>query len=195
MKVQRLIVGLLQTNCYLVWDENTLEGMIIDAGDDGDFIINKIKDLNIIPILIIATHGHFDHVLAVTELKLAFQIPFFMHRADLPIYFRSSKTDPPSMPDKYLKEGDLIKFGQQILKVIATPGHTPGGIALYSKKILFSGDTIFAHGDVGRTDYSYASTLQLEKSIHKLLKLPPNTRVYPGHGEETTIGKERNNHA
>lgn len=191
MEVQSLIVGQLQTNCYLVFDPKTRETLIIDPGDDGDYIIRKIRDLELKPTMILVTHGHFDHVLAVTELKLAFNIPLLMHKDDLPIlkrvqkttkYFTGSQTDPPTMPDKFIKDGDLITFGKEKLKVIAAPGHTPGGVAFYGSGNLFSGDTLFADG-FGRTDFSYASKADLEKSITKILKLPKNTVVYPGHGE------------
>lgn len=197
MEVQRLIVGQLQTNCYLVFDSKKKDALIIDPADDGDYIIRKIKDLDLIPKLIVATHGHFDHVLAVTELKLAFGIPFWLHRADLTIlkrvqptvkYFTGGQTDPASRPDKFIKGGDLIRFGQKSLKVINCPGHSPGGVALVGKGVLFSGDTLFANG-VGRTDFSYSSKIDLDKSIAKLLSLPKNTIIYPGHGPATTVGE------
>jgi len=197
MEVQKLIVGQLQTNCYLVFDSKTKDTLIIDPADDGDYIIRKIKDLGLKPTMILVTHGHFDHVLAVTELKLVFDIPFLMHKADLSIlrrvqkttkYFTGSQTDPPILPDKFLKAGDLIDFGKEKLRVIETPGHTPGGVAFYGKKILFTGDTIFADA-VGRTDFSYGSKEELRKSILKLLKLPGRTTVYPGHGPSITLGE------
>jgi hydroxyacylglutathione hydrolase len=201
MKIEKLVVGQLQTNCYLVWDEENGEGIIIDPGDDGDYLIRRIQDLEIKPKLIVATHGHFDHVLAATELKLAFKIPFLMHRADLPVlkriqssarYWLGIEIDPPPTVDQNIKEGDWLKFGQEKLRVIATPGHSPGGVALYNRgeSILFSGDTLFKQG-VGRTDLSYSSEKDLTKSLKKLLKLPSETIVYPGHGLETTIGEEK----
>lgn len=201
MRIERLVVGQLATNCYLVWDEKTQEAIIIDPGDAADFIIRKIQDFNLKPKLIIVTHGHFDHVLAAAELKLVFQVPFLMNKKDLAIlkrmkestrYFTGIIPDlPPPRVDKFIKEGDIIKFGKENLKVIETPGHSPGGVALYNRGegVLFSGDTLFQQG-VGRTDFSYASEKDLIKSIKKLFKLPPQTKVYPGHGEETTIGEE-----
>lgn len=201
MKIERLVVGQLQANSYLVWDVRSEEAIIIDPGDDGDYIIRKINDLGLKPKLIVATHGHFDHILAVPELKLAFKIPFLLHKKDLFLLKRSAETahyftgvgaDPPLMPDKFIKEGDLIEFGEEKLKVIETPGHSPGGVALYSRggRILFSGDTLFCQG-VGRTDFSYGSAQDLEESIDKLFKLPGKTHVYPGHGPETTVEREK----
>ncbi|MDP3955249.1 MAG: MBL fold metallo-hydrolase [bacterium] len=199
MKIETLILGQLQTNCYLVWDEKTLEAVIIDPADEGTFIIQKILDLKLKPKLILATHGHFDHILAATELKLAFNIPFLMHKADLFLlnrtentaeHFLGMKVDPPPMVDKFLKDDDLIVFGREKLKVIETPGHTPGSICLYTKGFLFSGDTLFLAG-VGRTDFAYGSRENLLKSIQKkLFKRPKETIVYSGHGPITTIGIE-----
>lgn len=190
MQVKILIVGQLQTNCSLVYCEKTREALIIDPGDDADFIIDKIRALDLTPIAIVATHGHFDHTLAAEELRLAFNIPFTMHRTDLCI-MKSMKNGLVPKVDKFIKEGDWIKFGQEKLKVLETPGHTPGSISLYSKKgnLIFVGDTIFAYGGVGRTDFSYASSGSLGESIEKILKLPDKTIVYPGHEKQTSIGE------
>lgn len=200
MKIERLIVGQLQTNCYLVWDEKNNEVIIIDPGDDGDYIIRKIQDYQLKPKLILVTHGHFDHVLAVPELKLAYDIPFLMHRADLFLlkrsketsrFFTGVETDPPLMPDKFLKDKELIKFGKEKLKVLETSGHSPGGVVFFGGGVLFSGDTIFNQG-VGRTDFSYCSKKDLINSIKNIIfNLPPKTIVYPGHGEKTIISEEK----
>lgn len=199
MKIERFVLGCLQTNCYLVYDVSSSEGIVIDPADDGDFISQKILDRAINPKFIIATHGHFDHVLAALELKLNFNIPFLMHKADVPIlrrmqktgkFFTGLKADPPAPVDRFLKEGDWVIFGKEKLKVIETPGHTPGCISLFSKGILFSGDTLFYQG-IGRTDFSYSSQKQLLKSLtEKLFVLPADTCVFPGHGKETTIRAE-----
>lgn len=199
MKVEQLVVGQLKTNCYLVWDEDSSEGIIIDPGDDADYIIRKISDYKIIPKLIIATHGHFDHILGILELKLAFSIPFWVNRLDLFLLKRSSQTaqyflgvsvDLPAIPDNFLKEGDIIRFGKEKLVVWETSGHTPGSICLLGKGVIFSGDTVFAEG-FGRTDFSYSSKRNLEKSLQRILQLPMDTVVYPGHGETTTVGEIR----
>ncbi|MBL7159558.1 MBL fold metallo-hydrolase [Candidatus Microgenomates bacterium] len=200
MKIECFVLGQLQTNCYLVYDEISLEGVVIDPADEGDFLSQKILDLGIDLQAIIATHGHFDHVLSVLELKLNFNIPFLMHKADLSIlsrmqdsakFFTGFEADPPAEVDKFLKEDDIIKFGKAKLKVMETPGHTPGSICLFSKNILFSGDTLFCQG-VGRTDFSYSSSEQLTSSIkNKLFTLPKETCVYSGHGESTTIAAEK----
>ena len=198
MEIHKLITGQLRTNCYLAYDSQASDVIIIDPGDDADYIIRKIADLNKKPSKIIATHGHFDHILAATELKLAYDIPFLIHKDDEFLlkrlqstarHFLGVKTDPAPLANEYLKEDDEVKTGKYTFKVIETPGHTPGGISLYCKKakILFAGDTVFEKGGIGRTDFVYANNNQLIESIKKLLKLPENTIVYTGHGEETTI--------
>ena len=202
MKIEKLIVGQLQTNCYLVIairqlaeKQSRRECLIIDPGDDADYIISRIRDLEVKPIGIVATHGHFDHLLAATELKLAFNIPFYLHKADLPIlkrtqptakYFTGLEVDPPPEVDCYLKEGHFIKVGGIKIKVMETPGHTPGSISLYIKGKIFVGDLLFAGGGVGRTDLQGGDAKLLDASIKKILKLPKNTIIYPGHGEKTT---------
>lgn len=198
MQIRKLVTGQLQANCYLVFDDRASDVVIIDPGDDADYIMRVIADLKKTPSRIIATHGHFDHVLAVTELKLAYNIPFLMHKDDEFLlkrlqstakHFLGLEVAPPPSVDKYLKKDDVIKIEKSIFKIIETPGHTPGGISLYCKKekIIFVGDTVFEKGGVGRTDFVYASNHQLIESIQKLLKLPENTVVYTGHGSETTI--------
>lgn len=196
--VKKLKVGQLQTNCYLVIDKNQEKATIIDPGDGADYIMRVLSDLNAVPEKIIATHGHFDHILAVKELKLAYNIPFLMNKKDKVLlkwmrksckFFTGFNPGPPPKIDVYLEE-DSLKIANHKFKIIHTPGHTPGSISLYFNKVgvVFVGDVIFAGGGVGRTDYPYAKEADLRKSIKKLLKLPENTIVYSGHGEETTIG-------
>jgi len=213
MEIESLRVGQLETNCYLVFCPKTKEAVIIDPGDAGDFISQKILDLKLKPKLILATHGHFDHILAVTELKLAFNIPFLMHKGDLFLlkrvkrtaeYFLGYPADLPPAVDHYLTKREVVTFGEEKLKVIETPGHTPGGVSFYGSAslttggstpltiggVLFSGDTLFCQG-VGRTDFSYCAYKDLMKSLQKLFKLPPKTVVHPGHGPETNLVAEQ----
>ncbi len=199
MEIKTLVVGQLQTNCYLAYDKQSREAVVIDPGDDADFIIQQIKDLDLKPKFILATHGHFDHVLAVLELKLAFKIPFLVNKKDEFLVKRASKTadyflkgeqNLTPVIDKSIKEGDIIVFGKQKLKVLNSPGHSPGGVAFLSRGVCFSGDTLFRQA-VGRTDYSYGSPKDLMNSIQKLLKLPDKTVVYPGHGLQTAIAEEK----
>lgn len=204
VEVVALPVGQLKANCYLVYDSEFLNTFIVDPGDDADFIYQKITDLNLTPQAIIATHAHFDHIMAVNELKINFKIPFYLPRGEeeLLSWMRKSalyftKTDPGPAPkvDKFIDENTALEIENCKLKIISTPGHTPGGVCLYLKasNILLSGDTIFARGGVGRYDFPYSNKTALKKSIEKLLKLPDDTKVFPGHGEPTTIGEFKKN--
>ncbi len=198
MEVKTLIVGDLQTNCYLITADG--ETLIIDPGDEADFITQTILENKSKPVAILLTHGHFDHVLGCLELKLNFDIPILLNKNDEKHYTSANqrakhwtKKGSLKVPtvDQYIKESDQIKFGGESLTVIETPGHTPGSICLYDgKKNLFTGDTLFKEG-IGRTDFSYSKPLQLSKSLDILFRLPENTLVYPGHGEPTTIGAEK----
>lgn len=197
MKVERLVVGQLSTNCYLI--SSSGKALILDPGDDGDYIARRIQDLGLAPQAILATHGHFDHILAATELKLAFKIPFYLHKADLPILVRTQSTakfftgltvDPAPKVDKFLKEGQVVKIGKESLEVVATPGHTQGSVSFYAKDMVFVGDLIFAGGGRGRTDLAGGSKGLLDKSVKKILKLAKETIILPGHGEETIVEKE-----
>jgi glyoxylase-like metal-dependent hydrolase (beta-lactamase superfamily II) len=204
VKIERLIVGQLQTNCYLAWDKITGEGVIIDPGDDAEYILNRIRDLEMKPLYILATHGHFDHVLAALELKSALEIPLLINEKDLFLlkravgsakFFTGDKDALKPLADKFIKEDDMIFFGEkEQLKVVETPGHSPGGVVFLNRGVVFSGDTLFKQG-MGTTQYSYCSETALLNSIkNKLFKLPDETVVYPGHGEETTIGEEKRNY-
>jgi len=209
MAVKTLRVGQLQTNCYFYFDPQTQTAFIIDPGDDADLIMNRLKDLKLQPKLILATHGHFDHVLAAMELKLAYDIPFLIHQPDLNIlkrqqatakYFTGLKVDPAPPVDRWLKIGEKLKLNQRQsnldLEVISTPGHTCGSVCFYNQQnsIMFTGDTIFSRGGVGRTDLDGGNKAQLKKSLSKILDYSPNTQLYPGHGSSTTIKLESQYH-
>jgi glyoxylase-like metal-dependent hydrolase (beta-lactamase superfamily II) len=201
MVIKRLVVGQLSSNCYLVTVEND-DTLIIDPGDDADYIQRKIADERLNPVSIIATHGHFDHILAVVELKLAYNIPYLMSKSDEFLLGRTQSsteyftggTDAvsPTKIDSGL-DANTISIGSVRFKVIKTPGHTPGSVSLYCKKekVLFVGDLIFAGGGIGRYDFVYSSKKDLIKSIENIIKLPDDTIVYPGHGDQTTIGEEK----
>lgn len=210
LKIKHLVVGQLQTNCYLVINEKSKNCLIIDPGDDADYITRQINDENVKPVGILATHGHFDHILAVTELKIAFKIPFLMHKKDefLLSYMRSSAkrflgitVDPAPSIDQYLNDEDIIpitnhstsqrlsRAGGQSLVTIYTPGHTPGSVTFYNRNnnIAFVGDLFFENGGVGRTDFSYSDPKELNDSIIKVMNLPNKTNIYCGHQKDTTV--------
>ncbi len=197
MKVRRLEVGQLKANCYLLIESEKC--VIVDPGDDADYIERVISDEEVTPHAIILTHGHFDHVLASTELKLAYNIPMLMNSEDLFLLKNAKKsaehfTDVKALPITKINTDLKGKRRLDIIgidfELIPTPGHTPGSISLYIKddNLLFVGDVVFEGGYVGRTDFKYANAVDLRKSISELLKLPVETTVYSGHGDVTNIG-------
>ena len=193
MQVMSVKVGYLETNCYLLTDD-TKQTIIIDPGAELNKIIPLIEDNHLIPKVIVITHAHPDHVGAVDELQTKYKTQTMLHEKDLKMmkaFTRLWSTMEHPKVDRELKDGDLIEVGAMKLSVIATPGHSPGGICLYDGTAnLFSGDTLFRRG-VGRWDLPGGSREALEHSINeKLLKLPPETIIYPGHGPSTTIAKE-----
>jgi len=200
MLIDRVVVGVLQSNSYIVFDQEFGEGLVIDAGEEPQKIIHKIEEKGIKVEGIYVTHCHFDHILAVGELKEALGCKFYIHRADEEVLKRSvedaelylglSSFDPPK-PDGYIDDGDEIRVGRNILKVLHTPGHTPGSVSYVFDGGVFTGDTLFA-GSIGRTDMFGGDIKLLVKSVvEKLFKLPDQYAIYPGHGPTSTIGIEK----
>ncbi|UCH12269.1 MAG: MBL fold metallo-hydrolase [Candidatus Omnitrophota bacterium] len=178
--IDKIVVGGLQTNCYLLADAKSKLCAIIDPGGDSPLIKEHLKSKEITPSFIINTHGHPDHIMSNGE----FDLPIYIHKDD-------AKALAGLHPDKLLNDGDKIQLENLTIDVIHTPGHTPGSICLLCDDLLFSGDTLFASG-VGRTDLPGGSENQLINSIkNKLFILNGGIKVYPGHGPETTIGKEK----
>lgn len=204
--VKPLVVGQLQTNCYLVMDTKRRETVIIDPGDDATYIADVVREEGMRPTHIIATHGHFDHILGAFELQQAYDIPFLIHQKDDFLVKRMKETarhflgiDIPDLPPEikgYVKETDEITVCAYTLHVLETPGHTPGSICLYSPqgKFMLTGDTLFAEGAVGRTDFAYSSFAKLRDSISNILSYPEETILYPGHGDSTTVHEENKHH-
>jgi len=186
MEIKTFSVGELQTNCYLVWDKDTSDCLIIDPGDDADYLTTEIINLKLKPLAILLTHGHYDHCLACFELKLNFNIPIYLHPKDNLLYQNAAKSaghwstvgalrQPPTLPLP-----PKIKLGSETIEVIPIPGHTPGSVCFYSAPHLFVGDTLFEEG-VGRTDFSYSSPSDIQKSLTKIYSFPEETLIYPGH--------------
>ena len=199
MKVHAFLVGPLQTNSYLLADEATREAALLDPGMESEPVAEVLARERLTLTSIINTHGHFDHVFGNAYFKAKTGAPLLMHRADLELvksleeqslYFGFRATPSP-LPDRFLEEGDQVRVGGIQLAVLHTPGHSPGGICLVTGRTAFVGDTLFA-GSIGRTDLPGGSAETLLTSIReKLLTLPDETVVYPGHGPATTIGHER----
>jgi glyoxylase-like metal-dependent hydrolase (beta-lactamase superfamily II) len=196
--LKQLVVGPFASNCYIVGSESNKEGMIIDPGAGTKQILSNIGDLGLKIRLLVLTHGHMDHVGAVKGVKEATGAELAIHADDARFLRRLSlntlySLSVPPAPERLLGDGDSIDIGDLHFTVLHTPGHSPGGICLLGNGVLFSGDTLFNAG-VGRTDFPGASHSQLMNSINtKLMVLPDDTVVYPGHGPHTTIGAERRN--
>jgi len=202
IKIDMLTLGLVQTNCYILGDEDTREAVVIDPSDNAPEILSVIRREGWTVREILATHTHFDHVLAAGDLKAATSAPFRIHRADLPQLqalpqitqaFTGQSVQPAPAPDGFVTEGDTITVGSIRLDVLFTPGHSPGHVSyvLYSDAVVFSGDCLFL-GSIGRTDLPGGDYNVLMKSIFgKLLPLGDEYTVAAGHMQTTTIGRER----
>lgn len=198
MILEKFVVGPLEENTYVIADEATKEAIVIDPGDESDRLIDFIKDKGLQAKSIICTHAHFDHVGATGDIKKATGGKILIHRKDMEVYetakdqaaFWGYDIDDIPQPDGFLDEGDDIRLGNLNFKVMHTPGHSPGGICLYGEGILLTGDTIFK-GSVGRTDFPGGSAEELKKSFRRLLELPEDTKIYSGHGPDTSVGIEK----
>jgi glyoxylase-like metal-dependent hydrolase (beta-lactamase superfamily II) len=198
MRYTIIVVGALETNCYLAYCDETQACAIIDPGAQAELIFPEIYDLGLKPTMIINTHGHIDHVGANRDMKDKFGVPVLIHAGDAAMLgksqlelslFLGAKDSPPA--DKTFADGDEIRIGNGALRVLHTPGHTPGSVSLLADGFLFSGDTLFSEG-VGRTDLPGGSQKQLEESIRtKIMTLSDDLVVLPGHGPHTTVGDER----
>jgi glyoxylase-like metal-dependent hydrolase (beta-lactamase superfamily II) len=188
-------------NCYLLWNPQSLEGLIIDPGAEPDEIVQEIDEFEIMPRAILLTHGHGDHIAAVAEMKKTYGIPLYIGQgeeslladpsANISAFFDHPIVAPKA--DYSVKDEDLIRIAGIELTVLSTPGHTSGGVSYFEQEVgrLFCGDALFA-GSIGRTDLAGGDFEQLIKSIQtKILTLPDGVVVYPGHGPHTTVGAER----
>lgn len=207
MEIFRFSLGSLQANCYLlVKNEKCL---IIDPADDASFILTEIQRKKLDLVALFATHGHFDHIMAVGEIQLSYPAPFYISKDDLFLVKRIHQTakyflgyEPYFLPPKHIEYfPSTLSLGWN-MKIISTPGHTPGSVCFYfpptrkategkvERGLLFTGDTLFKDG-VGSHDHSYSSKKDLYSSISKILRIPGETIIFPGHGEETTISQEK----
>lgn len=201
MEIKRLVLGLVRTNCYIAYDDETKKAVIIDPAADSRRIAEELSALGVTPEAVLLTHGHFDHMLAADSLRNGYHIPVCVHKEDAELLKQPELNCSQqflhmsygSFADEELEDGQVLRFLDGALTVISTPGHTEGSCCYYAKgeDVLFSGDTLF-QGSVGRTDLPTGRAAQLTASIReKLFVLPEQTLALSGHGEQTTIGEEK----
>ncbi len=201
MILETIVVGALAVNCYIVGCEATREAVVIDPGGEAGRIVSVLNKKGLKLKYIILTHAHFDHSGAARELQHATKAHVLVNEKDAVLLMNTGaqaalfgmKANPAPKPDKFIKEGDVIKVGKLEMRVIETPGHTPGSVSLYmpAEHVVFTGDTLF-WGSIGRTDLPGGDTKAIMHSLkQKLAHLPDDTKVYSGHGDETDIGFEK----
>lgn len=199
MKLYRMPLGALGTNCYIVVDESNQHCLVVDPGGEGERLVALLKEKGLQPEAVILTHGHGDHIGGVQAVVDAFKVPIYINKGDEEFLTNSNLNlsgaigQPVKVTGdiRFIKEDDVIHLGEYSFKVIETPGHTPGGVCFYGEGMVLAGDSLFLES-IGRTDFPGSSYEDLIDSVrHKLFTLPEETVVYPGHGPETTIGHEK----
>ncbi len=199
MDISVVVVGEIQTNCYLIASDSG-NAWIIDPGANETAIYTELVRKKWTPYSILLTHGHYDHIEAVTQLQQRFSIPVYIHPADGDMLngelwqYYLGRPFPTISDVTWLQEGKILKNDELSLTVMCTPGHSPGSVSFCLDHHIFTGDTLFANGDIGRTDLWKGSPVDLLNSIKKLFVLPDADQIYPGHGQSSTIGREKKIH-
>ena len=197
MQIRRLVLGELETNCYIVWDSSK-QALIIDPADEAEKILSLVRKEQLQVVAVVLSHAHFDHMLAAEAVCSAVNAPLYVGRGDAdamtdPARNLSRLFDPANslciFDYSRVSEQDRIEIGDLVFTVLETPGHTPGCICLQCGDCLFSGDTLF-EDSIGRLDFPGGNTAAMYASLQRLVRLPVDTRVFPGHGPSTTIGRE-----
>ncbi|HEV7665810.1 MAG TPA: MBL fold metallo-hydrolase, partial [Chloroflexota bacterium] len=202
LEVRGVVVGLFRENCWIVGSRQRGEACVIDPGDEPEQILALARDMGVRITRVVASHAHLDHIMAARAIVEATGAPFLLHASDLPIAeampesarrWLGAEVPPAPVPDAFPTDGQDLEIAGVSVRVIHTPGHTPGSLCLYAAdaRLLFSGDTLFRES-IGRTDLPGGDSEQILRSIsQRLYSLPEDTRVLPGHMQETTIGHER----
>ncbi|MCQ2552262.1 MAG: MBL fold metallo-hydrolase [Clostridia bacterium] len=193
MQIKKFVIGMIENNDYLVWDENTNAAALIDATDNKKEIVDEVIRLGLNLQYIILTHGHFDHTTGTKFYQNAFpKAKLVACKKEAKMLYERALSHGPGgiVADIWIKDNDELELGDITLKFIETPGHSKGGMCILAEDVLFSGDTLF-QCSVGRTDLPTGDGEELMQSLNKLFALPDDTRVLPGHGAETSIGFEK----
>jgi len=199
LKIEHRTVGAFEENCYLVSDEDSGRGALIDPGDEGEVIVDMVNRSGVTLEAIWLTHAHVDHIGAVAEVRRHFDVPVFLHPLDLPYYTRLSARaaemygipfEQPDGPDRELADGEVVSCGALRFTVMHVPGHAPGLVSFNGHGVAFGGDLLFA-GSIGRTDLPLGSPAEMDASLERFATLPDDTVVYPGHGPKTTLAREK----
>ncbi len=202
IEIKSMVLGPVQTNCYLIRNPKTKETIIVDPGDQPERVVDAVLKYDMKPVAILLTHGHFDHIMAVPALKEKYGLNVYAHEEEADI-LEDPEYNLSGMyggglglaADIYVRDGETLEIAGMTLKVLLTPGHTKGSVCYYieTEGVLFSGDTLFEES-VGRSDFPTGSSTQLVESVKtKLFALPDSVKVFPGHGYNTTIGYEKLN--
>ena len=197
MRIAQLTVGAFQENCYLVMDPAAKAGVLIDPGGEGERIVSLVRDSGVRLEAIWITHGHLDHIGAIAAVKRTYDVPVFLHPADLPLYLAADRQaaayglpyEAPPAPDREIADGDGLDVAGLRFDVLHAPGHAPGHVVIHGHGVAFVGDCVFA-GSIGRTDLPFSDGRALAESLERIAELPPATVLYPGHGPQTTLARE-----
>lgn len=190
MLVKSMEVGQLSTNCYVVTDENSLECAIIDPGAESGRILNYIEENSLKPVCIMLTHGHFDHTTGVDVIQSEKDIPVYINKKDVLETGHASLKFSVRPFLRYYGEGDEVRVGSLVFRVMETPGHSEGSVALVCEDAIFSGDTLF-RGSCGRTDFEGGDMNAMLASLRRLAELEGDYEVFPGHADATSLDRER----
>jgi glyoxylase-like metal-dependent hydrolase (beta-lactamase superfamily II) len=196
--IRTLTVGPLEENAYLVVDETTRSGVLIDPGDEAERLLQAVANERATLEAIWLTHAHMDHVGAIAAILRASRVPIYLHPRERPIYDSAAqhamvfglRIEQPPAPTHELSDGMSLHVGTHAFAVVHVPGHAPGHVIIHGHGVAFVGDCLFA-GSIGRTDLPLANGAELERSLDRICQLPDETIVYPGHGPATTIGREK----